>query len=378
MVGTRPGDFLRKVRKLIAERAGYRCSKPDCRRPTLGPGPGPADVACIGVACHIYPAQPGGPRGGSGLPVEELQAASNGIWLCADHARLIDANQGRGYPPGLLRAWRQLHETYLTQEMRGLTAPRGLITEITVHQGPGALTARSIPLSVLNLITGYNNIGKSTVLDLLASPAGHGAARERHWHGELAADIQWFDPQPHALQLRARDGQLGFRQDGTPLPFLPAPYRPVYLKIPRCRIMRLHDWARLLGLDVNAFLRVIAEVPERVQGEVSGVAVACGSPEVRLRSWPQPVQLDGHPGDAAAWTVIFETAIALAQVQSQAGPTLLLVDDFGDFLHPSLACKMFELLTNLTEGFQTIVVTHYRLPNALLQQWSVTSLGHAA
>src|SRR5580704_13134870 len=83
-VTTRRADFPWRVRKLIAERAGYRCSKPDCRRTTLGPGAGPADVARIGVACHIHSAEPGGPRGRGGLSLEQLQAASNGIWLCAD------------------------------------------------------------------------------------------------------------------------------------------------------------------------------------------------------------------------------------------------------------------------------------------------------
>ena len=96
---------------------------------------------------------------------------SNGIWLCADHARLIDTNQGRGYPAPLLCGWRQLHEAFLVHEMRGLVPPCTLITEINVRQGPEALIIRPIALSAFNIITGTNNAGKTTLLDLLARAA---------------------------------------------------------------------------------------------------------------------------------------------------------------------------------------------------------------
>jgi hypothetical protein len=114
--------------------------------------------------------------------------------------------------------------------MRGLTAPPR--SHHRDHRSPGAGRAgRPVDPAVRPQPDNrLNDTGKSILLDLLASPAGHGAARERHWHGELLADIQWFDPQQHTLQLRARDGQLGFRLDGAPAPFLPAPYRPVYLR----------------------------------------------------------------------------------------------------------------------------------------------------
>jgi hypothetical protein len=38
-----PSLAAHTVRRLIAERAGYRCAKPDCRRQTLGPGAGPRE-----------------------------------------------------------------------------------------------------------------------------------------------------------------------------------------------------------------------------------------------------------------------------------------------------------------------------------------------
>lgn len=370
----RQAEFPWKVRKLIAERAGYRCSKPDCRRPTLGPGARPDEVACTGVACHIYSASPGGPRGTGGLSIEQLQSAVNGIWLCAEHARLADANQGLGYPPQLLYSWRQLHEAYLVQEMRGLVAPRGLITGITVYGGPGALAARPVALSVLNLIIGPNCTGKSLLLDLLAGAAGNGSLGARPWTGDLAADIQWFDPQPHTLGLQASGSRLSFHLDHKPVPCVTAPYYPVVVRTLRRHLTGPGDCAELFGLDINAFINLLLEVPSRVWGEVSRVDLIDGAPLIHLRFWPEPVRLEGHPGNAATWTVLFETAIALAQLRSQAGPTLLLVDDFGDFFPPALVDKLFRKLTEATAGFQTIVVTHHLLAAEALQHWSITEL----
>lgn len=89
---------------------------------------------------------------------------------------------GLGYPPPLLRGWRQLHEAFLGHEMRGLVAPCTMITEISVRQGPEALTARHVTLSKLSIITGPNDCGKSVLLDLLAR-AGRDPMPGRPWLG---------------------------------------------------------------------------------------------------------------------------------------------------------------------------------------------------
>jgi hypothetical protein len=58
----------------------------------------------LGVAAHITAASAGGPRYDATLSSEQRSAASNGIWLCQNCAKLID-NDGARFTTELLRAW---------------------------------------------------------------------------------------------------------------------------------------------------------------------------------------------------------------------------------------------------------------------------------
>ncbi|MFI9374850.1 hypothetical protein [Streptomyces parvulus] len=60
----------------------------------------------IGVGAHITAAAKGGPRYDDNVSPEERAAYGNGIWLCANHAKLIDDNEDR-YTASLLRAWKR-------------------------------------------------------------------------------------------------------------------------------------------------------------------------------------------------------------------------------------------------------------------------------
>jgi hypothetical protein len=108
---TRSDDFSAPTKRLLAERAAYRCSNPDCRKVTIGASF--ADTTKVlkpGVASHICAARKGGPRFKENQSSEERKSASNGIWLCASCSLLIDKNQGIDFPEGILRSWKEQHE----------------------------------------------------------------------------------------------------------------------------------------------------------------------------------------------------------------------------------------------------------------------------
>lgn len=105
----RDDDFKNEIKKLLAHRVGLRCSNPNCRQPTVGPSAAKDKSVNVGVAAHITAASIGGPRYDGKLSNEERKGPDNGIWLCQNHAKLID-NDPQLYTVGLLRDWRKLSE----------------------------------------------------------------------------------------------------------------------------------------------------------------------------------------------------------------------------------------------------------------------------
>jgi hypothetical protein len=110
-------DFRASVIRIIAQRAGYRCSNQTCLRPTIGPD-GADESASIGVAAHITAAAEGGPRYDPTLTTEERAAAENGIWLCQTCSRLVDVDVS-SHSIDKLREWKTLAEMRAYLGIRG-------------------------------------------------------------------------------------------------------------------------------------------------------------------------------------------------------------------------------------------------------------------
>ena len=109
-------EFPQRVKKLVAERSGFRCSFPRCDKPTIGPAESAGDSVSTGVACHIYSAAEGGPRGQGNLSPDQLAGIGNALWLCANHARIMDVKRGKDYPPDRLLGFKKAHEAARDRE----------------------------------------------------------------------------------------------------------------------------------------------------------------------------------------------------------------------------------------------------------------------
>jgi hypothetical protein len=102
----RDDDFSLATKRLLAARASYVCSCPECRAPTSGPQLEEDKAVTAGDAAHITAASPKGPRYNPTLSPEERRHYNNGIWLCVTHARIVDQDQSR-YTVEELRRWKQ-------------------------------------------------------------------------------------------------------------------------------------------------------------------------------------------------------------------------------------------------------------------------------
>jgi len=161
-------DFLPKVKEIIAKRSGFKCSFPNCNRVTIGPGATSSETASIGIAAHIFSASSGGPRGTGGLTEDELTSSQNGIWLCANHARLVDSNRGDRYPSELLIRYKTQHEAIIARELQGITIQQGWFHEVRIENSPVFASRLVIRLAKLTLVVGNNNTGKSALCEWLA------------------------------------------------------------------------------------------------------------------------------------------------------------------------------------------------------------------
>jgi len=117
-------DFSQKTVLQIAKRAGWLCSFPTCRTPTVGATSDGEGEINIGTAAHICAAAPGGPRYDEKMSQEERSSAKNGIWMCRDHGKAIDSTDP-GFTVERLHEWKRQAETDSWQRVLRNEVPRG-------------------------------------------------------------------------------------------------------------------------------------------------------------------------------------------------------------------------------------------------------------
>ncbi len=106
MARPKENDFRRNTKDKLAQIVAYRCSRPDCRIPTIGPKANDEDADSIGRAAHICAASPSGPRYDPNMKAEQIRSFDNGIWLCANHASEIDSDNSN-YSVATLDGWKK-------------------------------------------------------------------------------------------------------------------------------------------------------------------------------------------------------------------------------------------------------------------------------
>lgn len=112
-------NFTKATIRTLAERAGQRCSNPDCGIPTSGPHSKSNKSIITGEAAHICAARPRGKRYEPKMTSEQRRDIENGIWLCSKCAKLIDSDEIQ-YTVDLLKKWKMEHEASILKEQVGL------------------------------------------------------------------------------------------------------------------------------------------------------------------------------------------------------------------------------------------------------------------
>ena len=226
-------NFDPRTRRVIALRSAYRCAHPECNgRTTTGPAKAPDKYEDTGRASHIFAASQRGPRGQGNLSPEELGSATNGIWLCAEHADQVDTNDGKDYPPPVLLGWKAVHEFKIAREHGATLHPLGWIESLRIIDAPVFEPDQTINFANLNVIVGGNGVGKTTICEWLwslkdssklwrwgAYPKNAG----RKYH-DVKVAIDFRAPVRHHLVLDISGGRTIFTLDAQKFPFSPIGY----------------------------------------------------------------------------------------------------------------------------------------------------------
>lgn len=167
--------FSVSVRRILAERAGYRCSNPDCGRSTSGPSDnGSGGSTVLGKACHITAASEGGPRFDSTLGSEQRTHPDNGIWLCAICADRVDKIENVAmFPVELLRCWKEFHESLTGTDHASVRNRRDYpLRQLKIVDFAGVRGQASMMFGALTLVLGSSRLSH-TIGELLNLFSSH-------------------------------------------------------------------------------------------------------------------------------------------------------------------------------------------------------------
>lgn len=143
-------DFTKETRAVIARRAAYLCSRPECRKLTVGPHSNPEKSLTDGVAAHICAASSGGPRYDPHQTINQRKSTENGIWLCHNCSDLVDKDCDT-YPAELLRKWKTDHDKFVAQDGGPPDLPRlhlKTLSGLTLPES-GSATIRGVDVKLL-------------------------------------------------------------------------------------------------------------------------------------------------------------------------------------------------------------------------------------
>lgn len=392
-------NFDTPTKRVIALRSGYRCAHPECNgRTTAGPAMQPDKYEDTGRASHIFAASKRGPRGQGNLSPEELGSATNGIWLCAEHADQVDTNDGKDYPPPVLLGWKAAHEFKIAREHGAMLHPFGWIEGLHIIDGPVFKPDQRIAFANLNVIMGNNGVGKTTICEWLWSLkdsstlwrwGAYPKNASRKYH-DVKVAIDFRAPARHHLILDIAKGRTTFTLDSQKFPFNPIGYEISALRREsRSGGLSVPDQtfiSQCLGMDeieVQALAEHINESPGVfLKGtEWEDVEDENGGDPVRRLNCLLPngdkLPFRGISGGESG-AVLVDLAIARAKFFAIHCPTLLIIETSGLSMEEKFLSLFLNALSSPDIPFQSIVVTTGLEDDAVWGGWQVIRLNRPA
>ncbi|MET7140093.1 hypothetical protein M3S04_03915 [Xanthomonas sp. PPL139] len=264
-------NFKTSVAKIIRERVDGKCSVPRCKNAIRGPAAKGTGSINLGMACHIYSAALGGPRGQGGKDKAFIASAENGLWCCQIHGTAIDKNSGEGYSPDQLFTWKALAEARAAKLITDTPSPLGWIDAIEVRRFPNATSLPKLELSRYTLVAGVPECGQSSLLDL-AGAVTQSAYAQRFIPATPAISLvpivearltyTTVDALDRSVDVQVLGDDIHRALEGKPCLLPPGDIQVIYATLNDLQAMPHEDdvafLLRLLGVDRSA-LKAIAK-----------------------------------------------------------------------------------------------------------------------
>lgn len=203
-------DFAPEIKRILAARAGHKCSV--CLKATSGPGPTARVALSDGVAAHITAASPNGPRFDHSLSADARRSPENGIWVCTQHGREIDAAAST-FSVDVLRGLKRIREESASRELQqsqGTEDQSGLLIEFpyvtTAYKLFGVIDPQAYTFSTTSALRDVlrNTEEPSRLLDLAPEVIVEAWGSHPNVAGILSTllskNIDYWNPSPVVLE----------------------------------------------------------------------------------------------------------------------------------------------------------------------------------
>lgn len=375
-------DFSEKTKTIIAKRAGYQCSFPECNKILVGPGSASDEFIELGECAHIFAAAVNGPRNRGSLSNEDLKRAENGIFLCREHHKIIDAKETE-YTSELLLQYKSKHEFQISAQIGEYFYPTTWIKQLTVNDSPNMIKDKIIELGKLTLLYGKNGCGKSTIIEIIYEIFSQKILSR--WNDEnFKMTIKMDNPLIKEFCISINDNTIIYTSNNRQLPFIPYDMKVVFIKDKEQTYKEgkddLKNIANYLNVDRNFVKAMINST-----GIIDGLRTKKISIE-HIRSTPYLVDklkvcLNDRRERAYCsysstekYTIVLDLVLSYLTQISKYKPTLFLMD-WSDFnsIDDCMKKKYLDFLQASSSHFQSIITTH-TLWNIEWTGWQIINL----
>jgi hypothetical protein len=385
-------EFLLETKRALASRAGYSCSI--CNKLTIGPSDErETSINLTGIAAHISAASIGGRRYNLLLTSSERSNIKNGIWLCNNHADLIDGDEVT-YTTQHLQVIKKNHEDRIKYKQSGIKTEKGVITNVELSNLGLISTTIRLDFTDKNIIIGVNGTGKTLICDFIASLANKKyLKRWKKRYGTPVTStccIYYFKNQFEKFSISMnRQREVSYSYNDNEIPLLIPAITIFYLNESYWDFVNklseeeqdekseIEKLAAYFQITNQEFISIVNAIDRGTKIFANDISINDSKENLRVKFYPQPnspvLSFNALSGGEQE-RVLIEIALKLASYYARFNSTILIIEKNSFVsLDDGGVNQLLDFFRKKEFDFQFFFTTLFNR-NYNLQQFSVNEL----